>query len=89
MRDLTNGQLIKKHEQISRKLSKLTDKFIDAGLGHLRPSDMRERPDCLLSVQCIELMEQAGAIRYEAERRYGPDLMFISQLRYQTMKRRA
>lgn len=80
MKTLTNTQLVRKHERLVKRMNKLTDKFINAGLGHLRPTDMRERPDCKLSRQYIKLLDQCANIRIEAESRYGPGLMYVGQL---------
>jgi len=88
MKHLTNSQLIKKHESISKKLSALSRRFIEAGLGHLRPSDMRERGDCSLSARYVKLSDERGAWRREAESRYGPGFIYMDQLKSVRVRRK-
>ena len=80
--ELTNRQLVRRYKALQARMSKLTDKFIDAGLGNLRPSDMRERPACKLSSKYVALLDECSQIRLEAQARYGPDLFLIEQLNW-------
>lgn len=81
IKDLTKGQLVSRFELLQKRMSKLTDEFIESNLGHLRPSDMRLRPECKLSCKYVKLLDEAQTLRIEAELRYGPGLLTVSQLK--------
>jgi hypothetical protein len=85
---MTNGELVRKYESLSRQHLKLADKLIALGLGRLTPTDMRNplRLDtCPVCAKYIFIQDQISAISSEAKARYGPDLTFVRQLLY--MKR--
>lgn len=79
-KEMKNGEIVRRFKTLQKQSSKLTDKFIAAGLGNLRPSDMRKRLNCALSIKYIELLDEMSALKIEAECRYGPDLISIESL---------
>lgn len=83
MKPLSDLALVRRHEALSRRISKLVDKLCDAGLGHLRFSEIRalaSQQGTKLCVQYVALVDEAMSLRYEAEQRYGSDLMTMRQL---------
>lgn len=81
IKQMTNSELVRKFKALQKQSNKLVDKFINAGLGSLRLSDMRQRINkCPLSNKQIKLFDEMSDIRNEAELRYGPGFMFIDQL---------
>lgn len=81
---MTNSQLVKKYEKIHEQIEKLTQPLIDAGYGNLKPSEMRAMKDKpALIKKLLTLTDKASDLRAEATRRYGPELLFVWQLRNQ------
>lgn len=70
-RDLTDGQLRKASARNMADGAAVNDAFIAAGRGHEKPSDTRKMTDPL-ALLANALMDEARAIHFEAERRYGP-----------------
>ena len=81
VRPLTNKALVKKFLSTQKALSQLNSWFIDAGLGHLRPSLMRQLKDKPPQIKrYLALLDLSAALKQEAERRHGPGLVYVTQL---------
>lgn len=82
---LTDRALVTEYQRTHARIDKLETKIIDAGLGHLRPSDMRvmaDPPKCIRDR--MALVDRALDLRAEAERRYGPGMITVDQLIWRT-----
>lgn len=79
--EMTNRQLVKRHEVLSERFSKLVDWFCDNGMGDLKTSDIRriENP-CKEVIRYLNLLDEMSEIQDEARRRYGPEFKTIRQL---------
>ena len=78
---MTNKQLVNKYNALHRKASKLTDKMIEQGFGHVTPIEMRGMANKPAIVQTyLDTVDAAITLRYEAERRYGPGLHTVDML---------
>jgi hypothetical protein len=72
LEEMTAGELNKALDRCDKWRSRLCDEMIEAGRGHETPHDYMRKDDPLSnSIQRAE--EQRRAIRYEMERRYGPE----------------
>lgn len=82
---LTDRALVTEYQRTHARIDKLETKIIDAGLGHLRPSDMRVMTDPPKSIRdLMALAARAIELRFEAERRYGPGMITVDQLTWRT-----
>ncbi len=80
--EMTNGEIVRRFETLQKQSNKLTDKFIDRGLGYLKLSDMRDRVSiCTLSARQVKISDEMGSLSREAENRYGPGFIYVGQLR--------
>lgn len=78
---MTNVQIARESDRILEREGEISKTLIEAGLGHIRPSDERADPDIHPIVPLhLALMDRQRALRIEAELRYGPGLITTSQL---------
>lgn len=77
----TNHALVARYEAVHKSASKLVDWFCKNGLGHMKPSDMRSMQDKPKRVEIyLDLLDEASDLKAEAQRRYGPGLIFVRDL---------
>lgn len=69
--EMTPGQINKRLDALDKQSSKLTDKFIAAGRGNERFSDIRQQTDPL-SLAYIKINDEQQELHREIGRRYGP-----------------
>ncbi len=78
---MTNKQLIKRYNTIGPILSKICDKLVGMGCGHMTPSELRKSHYNLKIVQdYLTLVDERDALHSEAETRHGPGLAVVDQL---------
>ncbi len=78
---MTNAQIVKAYERNGKRQTDLNDQFIKDGLGRMRLSEMRARPEMHRDIpEFLGLMDEAWALGIEAELRYGPGLIDVPQL---------
>jgi lysophospholipase L1-like esterase len=68
---MTAGEINKELDKIDRIDSGITERFINAGRGHERPSEIRNMIDPL-ALEHNALADRRRDLRFEIERRYGP-----------------
>ena len=86
---MTNGTILKEYERLLRRQSEIGDVLIAAGLGHTRPSDVRENPDLHpICPEYMEVLDRLYALRHEATRRTGHSSLAMSFLGSQSKRYR-
>lgn len=79
--ELTNHALVREHQRLNVRWDKILNRLIAAGLGDKRPIELRamaEPPKVVRDwIVCMDAMHD---LRSEADRRYGPGLVTVSQL---------
>lgn len=71
--ELTNAQILSEWDRMHKADLEMCDVFIDAGLGHLRPSDMRKDPSTHPSIpRRLAILDRSTALFTEAVIRIGP-----------------
>jgi hypothetical protein len=84
---MTDTALVRRHEALSRRISKLVDKLCDEGFGTYKFTDLRALPTKPKFVETyLALVDESVELRYEAERRYGPGMLTMRQLLYRGAK---
>lgn len=79
---MTNKSLVSRYEKVHMMMSKYTDKFNDAW-PNLRYSEIRKLDNLPnFAIKFFKLQDEATSLRMEAERRYGPGLITVSQLNW-------
>lgn len=80
---LTDKSLVKRHEALELRISKLVSTLCDNGFGHLKHSELRQlaNPPKFVT-KYIQLVDESVSLRMEAELRYGPGLITVRQLIY-------
>jgi len=84
----SNSELIKRYEKNSKKLDKLVDYFINHGMGHIRPSDMRAMKEKTPEIeQYLNILDDNANINSEGQQRYGPGYISVTtSLKYMKSK---
>lgn len=78
---LTNHALVARYEAVRKSANKLVGWFCKNGLGHMKPSDMRSMQDKPKQVSTyLDLLDEASDLKAEAQKRYGPGLIFVRDL---------
>jgi hypothetical protein len=78
---VTDHALVRRHEALEKRISKLIDKLCDNGFGTYKFADLRAIQDKPKFVETyLQLVDESVTLRYEAERRYGPGMITIRQL---------
>lgn len=72
-RDMTNAEIQRTYNKLQSEGSRITQKFIDEGRGHERPSDYAHKTDTL-SRRANENSDKLRALFIEVELRYGPGM---------------
>lgn len=81
MKKLSNKQLVLTYQRYNSKIDSQLTLIVKAGLGDLNISQLRaieNKPKCV--VQYLILVDKCNKITDEAHLRYGPGLMFVTQL---------
>ena len=81
--EMSNPAIVKRHEALGNRISKLIPKICDNGFGGLKFNELvclENKPKYI--VNYINLVNESSLLRYEAEMRYGPGLITIRQLIY-------
>lgn len=85
---LSNAELVRRYEKLGAKASRLGNRLIKAGYGSLKPSEMRALIDkvpflaeYLPIYEYLKNSDERCELRIEAENRYGPGLLNVSQLK--------
>lgn len=78
---MTNAQIAREHERCIQRQGEISNAMVEAGLGHIRPSDERADPSIHpLVPEDLALMDRCRELRVEAELRYGPGLIHTGQI---------
>jgi hypothetical protein len=78
---MTNHELVARYEAVHKSANKLVDWFVKNGMGHMKPSDMRLMSDKPKRVSIyLDLLSEASDLKAEAQKRYGPGLIFVRDL---------
>ena len=81
MTALSNHALVARYEAVHKSANKLVDWFCKNGLGHMKPSDMRSMQNKPKQVSIyLDLLDEASDLKAEAQKRYGPGLIFVMDL---------
>ena len=78
--DWTNAEIKRRYNILRARTSKLVDTLCEAGLGALTHSSLR-LSDHPAAKKYIAAHDEMRELLEEARMRYGPDFMFMSQLR--------
>ncbi len=76
----TDARIVKRHETLSIRVSRVVDALIEAGFGDLKPNDMRKDTNNPLFRKYLKLVDEMSDLRSEAQLRYGPGFMNMRQL---------
>ncbi len=83
---MSAGAINKELDRLDERNSELTQRMIDAGRGHERPSDYLHKMDPLSS-EINEISDRRMSLRIEIEGRYGPGAPRRLPARFGTRRR--
>jgi hypothetical protein len=75
----TDTRIVKRYETLSIRVSKVVEDLVNAGLGDLKPNDMRKLTHPLCD-KYLKLVDEMSDLRSEAQMRFGPGFINIKQL---------
>lgn len=81
---MTNAQIVRESHKMADRSSTIAKTMIADGLGHIRPSDMRDNPNIHpLAREELAMMDRQRQLGIEASMRYGHGYVYIGQLLHQ------